>query len=335
MQAVVIAGGLGTRLRPLTYTRPKPLIPLLNREMILHVLDRLPKEVADVILPVNYMVDKMREFFRDNDVGKNVIVVEEERPLGTGGALKNVEAHLSDRFIVFNGDVVSSVNVSDMLKRHQASGGIGTIALWNAEDPSAFGAVKLTKGDMIVRFVEKPKKGKAPSNLINAGVYVLERRALDFIPRGRKVSIERAVFPKLAKLGLAGYRFEGYWADAGTLDSYLRAMTLLLAASGSSINRSMTIDEGARLKKPVAIGPRSRVNGTVGPNVSLGADCTIDGGTVEDSALLDRVKVRRGAIVRGSIVGEDSRIEAGARVVGTILGDRTVVKAGQRFAMNG
>ena len=335
MQAVIIAGGLGTRLRPLTYTCPKPLIPLLNREMVLHVLDRLPRDVEDVILPVNYMVDKMQDFFRENDVGKNVAVVEEKTPLGTGGALKNIEEYLGERFLVFNGDVISSINIGDMLRLHRNMGGVGTLALWEVDDPSAFGSVKLGKDGRVTRFVEKPTKGKAPSNLINAGVYVLEREVLDFIPGGKPVSIEREVFPKLLKMGLNGFRFEGYWADAGTLHNYLRSMKLLLSASGSSINRSATIEEGATVQKPVALGPRCRVNGIVGPNASLGADCVINGGKVEDSALLSKVIVRKGAVVLRSIVGEGCMIEAGASVVDTILGEKTVVKAGRKAAMAG
>src|SRR4030067_3479241 len=165
MQAVIIAGGLGTRLRPLTYTRPTPLIPILNKPMILHVLDRLPREIDDVIVPVNYMLDRMEDFFRLNDVGRNVRIVEEKRPLGTGGALKNIESLLEDRFLVFNGDVICTVDVNDMVRRHQENGGVATIALWEVEDPSSFGAVELRQNDRIAEFVEKAKEGENPPEL--------------------------------------------------------------------------------------------------------------------------------------------------------------------------
>jgi len=335
MQAVIIAGGLGTRLRPLTYTRPKPLMPLLNKEMILHVLDRLPRDVDDIILPVNYMIDRMRDFFKDVDVGRNVRIVEERRPLGTGGALKNVEPYLAERFLVFNGDVISSINIPDMLHHHEENDCIATIALWEVEDPSAFGSVGLRDGSRIVRFVEKPAAGKAPSNYINAGVYVFERSVLDSIPSGKQVSMEREVFPKIIKKGLCGYKFEGYWADAGTLKNYIRAMKMLLISSGNEINRSVKVNEGATVEKPVNIGPGCVIGGRIGPCVSLGRDCEVREATLTDCALFDDVIVHKGATIRGSIVGSGCRIGSRASITGSIVGDGVSVKADQVIAKGG
>ncbi len=335
MQAVIIAGGLGTRLRPLTYTRPKPLIPLLNREMILHVLDRLPREVDDIILPVNYMVDRMRDFFRDSDVGRNVRIVEERTPLGTGGALKNVEQFLADRFLVFNGDVISSINVPDMLRHHEENDCIATIALWEVEDPSAFGAVGLRDGSRITRFVEKPAAGKAPSRCINAGIYVFEREVLGSIPGGKQVSMEREVFPKIIKKGLYGYRFEGYWADAGTLKNYIRAMKMLLISGGTEINRSVKINEGATVEKPVNVGPGCTIGGSLGPCVSLGSDCEVRDATLSDCALFDGVTVHKDAKIKGSIIGGGCKIGPRASITGSIIGDGVSVKAGQVIARGG
>lgn len=322
-------------MRPLTLTRPKPLVPLLNREMILHVLDRLPKEIGDIILPVNYMIDRMRQFFTENDVGRNVRIVEEKTPLGTGGALKNVEGLLESRFLVFNGDVISSINVEDMLKRHEENGGIATLAVWEVEDPSAFGALDLREGNRIARFVEKPKEGEAPSKLINAGVYVFEREVLRFIPGGRQVSMEREVFPKLIRKGLYGYRYEGYWADAGTLKNYIRAMKMLLTSRGSEINRSVDIGEGAKVEKPVNIGARCEIGGSIGPNVSLGTECEIRGATVVDSALFDGVTVQKDAVIRNSIIGSGCRIGPRASVEDSIIGDGMSIKADQVIAKGG
>ena len=326
----MIAGGLGTRLRPLTYTHPKPLIPLLNRPMILHILDRLPREVDHIILPVNYMLDRMREFFHETDVGRNVNVIEERRPLGTGGALKNLEHILESRFLVFNGDVICSINVNELLWKHEKSGGIATIALWEVDDPSTFGAVDIREKDRIVKFVEKPKPGEEPSNLINAGVYVFNREVLKYIQKGKKVSIEKEVFPKLIRKGVYGHRFEGYWADAGTRKNYLRSLKMMLASMGNSINRSVKIEEGAEVQNPVFMGSGCVVRGVVGPNSSLGKECVIDKSAVIDSALFDRVEVHKDAIVRGSIVGQDADIRKGAIVLNTIIGDRGIVKAGEK-----
>jgi len=328
MQAIIVAGGLGTRLRPLTYTRPKPLIPLLNKPMILHVLDRLPREIEDVILPVNYMVDRMRDFFRDNDVGRNVTVIEEKTPLGTGGALKNVESLIRGRFLAFNGDVVSSINARDLVARHEEYGGVGTIALWEVEDPSAFGAVELRDGNKISKFVEKPKPGEAPSKLINAGAYVFEREVLKLIPAKKQISMEREIFPKLVRRGLFGQRFEGYWADAGTLKNYIRAMKMVLASEGTSVNRSVKIADGIKVEKPVCIGSRCSIAGALGPNVSLGNDCTVEEATVKNSALFDGVSIKKDAMVAGSIIGEGCRIGSAARVTDTMIGDGVTVAAG-------
>ncbi len=326
----MIAGGLGTRLRPLTYTRPKPLIPLMNKPMILHILDRLPREVDGIILPVNYMLEKMQKFFRETDVGRNVSIIEEKRPLGTGGALKNLEHLLENRFLVFNGDVVCSINVNELLWKHEKCGGIATIALWEVDDPSAFGAVDIREKDRIMKFVEKPKAGEEPSNLINAGVYVFNREVLNYIPKGKKVSIEKEVFPKLTRKGIYGHRFEGYWADAGTRMNYLRSLKMMLASTGTSINRSVKIEEGAEIEKPVFIGSGCVVKGVVGPNSSLGVDCVINKSAVIDSALFDRVEMHKDAIVRGSIVGQDAEIGSRAIVLNTIIGDGGIVKAGEK-----
>lgn len=329
MQAVIIAGGLGTRLRPLTYSRPKPLIPLLNKPMILHVLDRLPREIDDIVLPVSYMVDRMRDFFRQNDVGRNVTIVEEKEPLGTGGAVKNVEALLRDRFLVFNGDVISSINVRDLVTRHEQCGGVATIALWEVDDPSAFGTVELRNGDRISRFVEKPKAGEAPSKMINAGAYVFERDVLKFIPAKKQVSMEREVFPKLIRRGMYGHRFEGYWADAGTLKNYIRAMKMLLASEGTSVNRSAVITEGANAMRPLFIGARCKISGTIGPSVTFGNDCSVNGATVSDSALFDGVSVNSNATIRESVIGDGCKIGARASVSNAMVGDGVTVKADQ------
>jgi mannose-1-phosphate guanylyltransferase len=335
MQAVIIAGGLGTRLRPLTFTRPKPLIPLLNREMILHVLDRLPREIEDIILPVNYMIDRMRRFFTENDVGRRIQIVEEKTPLGTGGALKNVENLLGTRFLVFNGDVISSINVDEMVRCHEENGGIATLAVWKVDDPSAFGALDMREGGKIVRFVEKPEKEQAPSKCINAGVYVFERDVLRFIPGGKQVSLEREVFPRIIRKGLYGYEFEGYWADAGTLKNYIRAMKMLLTSGGSEINRSVEIKDGAKVDKPVNIGSGCTVDGSIGPNVSIGSECEIHHATIVDSALFDGVTVQKDTVIRGSIVGSGCRIGPRATLTDCIIEDGVSIKADQKITKGG
>jgi mannose-1-phosphate guanylyltransferase len=325
VQAVLLVGGLGTRLRPLTYGRPKALLPLLNKPTVLHLIERLPAAVDEVLLAANYLVDQLRDFFRANDVGRRVTIVKERKALGTGGALKNLEDRLTGTFLAFNGDIVSSLAVDELVAAHRRFGGVGTIALWEVDDPTAFGVVAM-KGDRITRFVEKPAKGAAPSRLANGGAYVFEPEVLAAIPAGES-SLERDVFPKVLRRGLYGHRFFGYWSDVGTRENFLRATDLLLRDRGSDLSIRATIGPGATVVKPVAVASGTRIDGKVGPSVVLGRECTIGDARVRRSVLFDRVVVGDGAEVAGSIVGDGCRIGPRAVVTDTILGEGAVVRA--------
>src|SRR5881397_937326 len=259
MQLVVIAGGFGTRLRPLTLNRPKALVPLVDRPQIVYTLDSLPAICDEVIIAVNYGFEAMREFFRAHEFGIDVRVVEEVKPLGTAGAIKNIQQHVHGTFAVYNGDVVDTIELDRFVEAHRKRHGIGTIAVWPVDDPSAFGVVAIEDG-RITRFVEKPRAGEAPSNLVNAGRYVFEPMVFDFIEEGRAVSLEREVFPRLIKRGLTPYPYEGFWSDAGTLPSYLNAQRLLLEAGGAKISGDADVTSG-QLRPPVCAGPGCFVEG--------------------------------------------------------------------------
>jgi len=319
MQLVLIAGGLGTRLRPLTLHRPKALVPLLNRPQILHVIERLPPAVDEVILAVNYMYERVRDFFDALDLEKEVVVVHEAQPLGTGGAIKNVEDRLSGTFAVANGDVVDSLDYEALLRFHRKAGGIGTIAVWPVEDPTAFGVVALD-GERITCFVEKPSEAEAPSHLINAGHYVFEPDVLDGIEAGRAVSLERDVFPKLIPKGLYAFRWEGYWADVGTLPSYLEAQRILLEARPVAPPEDADLSR-AEVLEPVLAGGGTFGEGRIGPYVVLGRGCRIGRATVRNAALFDHVNVDDKAEIDASIVGEAASIGEGALVRDSIVGD--------------
>ena len=318
MQFVVIAGGFGTRLRPLTLHRPKALVPLLNRPQILHVLDRLPPGCDRVIVAVNYMYERVRDFFEVLDSDVEVVVVNEPTPLGTGGAIKNVEQHVTDTFAVANGDVIDHVDFGAFLKFHRRHQGIGSLGVCPVEDPTAFGVVAL-EGERITRFVEKPQETEAPSNLVNAGRYLFEPDVFDFIETGRPVSLEREVFPQLIAHGLYAYREEGLWSDAGTLPAYLEAQRLLLEGGGSGIA------DGAEILwdvlPPVLVAPGSFVEARLGPNVVLGRGCKVGRCVVRNAALFDGVSVDDKADIESSIIGEGAAIGEGAVVRNTILGD--------------
>ncbi len=299
MRAVILAGGLGTRLRPLTYHVPKPLVTLVDRPLIMHIIDSLPTEVDAVILAVNYMCDRLEEYFSNVDVGREIILVEENEPLGTGGALKNLSQHLDDTFLAFNGDVVSSLDLRKLVAHHRHAGGIGTLALWKVPDPSAFGVVRL-EGDRITDFQEKPAPGEAVSDLINAGMYVFEPELLDHIPDG-KASIEREVFPEVLDHGLHGHRFQGYWVDCGTLPNYIRAQTAILASTGRENYLRGQAPEGL-----------VRVCSEPGSTIQIGA-------MVQDSMVFSGAIVEPGAIVERSIVGPGVRVKAGTLLEDTIV----------------
>ncbi|MCE5295721.1 MAG: NDP-sugar synthase [Euryarchaeota archaeon] len=318
MKAVILAGGMGTRLRPLTYSMPKPLVPLVDRPMVMHIIDSLPKEVDMVILAVSYMKDRLEEYFDENDCGRKVVLVNEDTPLGTGGALKNVSSHIDGAFFAFNGDVLTSLDLANMLAKHRSRKGIGTISLWDVDDPSAFGVVGTTADDRIDVFQEKPKRGDAVSNSINAGVYIFEPEIFEHIDDG-VVSLEREVFPRILGKGLYGHRFEGYWVDCGTRESYLRAQSTLLSNGLAAIHE-------CTFKGSVKMPGNNYLEGarfegcTVGPNAVVGKGAAVmEGAEVSDSTVMEGAIVGEGAIVKGSIVGPGVRIEKGQIVGSTII----------------
>jgi NDP-sugar pyrophosphorylase family protein len=332
LQAVVLAGGLGTRLRPITYTRPKSLIPILNRPLIMRVLDMLPPAVDEVFIATGYMGDRLRSFFKDRRIGPRVEVVVEDRPLGTGGALKNLEGRLNGTFIVINGDVVCSLDLEKMMSFHRGMKSFCTIALWEVEDPTPFGMVVTDRHDRILRFHEKPRPEEVVCRTINAGTYVLEPPILALMHPGKETSIEKEVFPHVLDRGIHGFRFKGFWFDGGTLDSYL--------AIHASLMRS---EQGGRKK---AEGLRAGASCVWHTPYFTGKDCVIGDGTIigPDVCLGDRVCAGRGCFLAecvvhdGARVGDDARLEhclvgenaeigKGVRIPpGTIIGDGQVVR---------
>jgi len=220
-KAVVLIGGKGTRLRPITYKIPKCMIDVNGKTITEHLFDLLKKYgIRDVILSVGYMKEKVKEHYEDGSkFGVNITYVEDDEPLGTAGPLKLAKEHLHDSFIVTNGDELKNINIPRMFRLHKRKDALATIALTTVTDPSQYGVARLS-GSRILEFVEKPKKDDAPSNLINAGFYIMEPEVLDMIPDGFSM-LEKDVFPKLAKEGrLRGFPFEGQWFDIGNLERY-------------------------------------------------------------------------------------------------------------------
>lgn len=328
MQAVILAGGLGTRLRPLTETTPKPLLPLLNKPLVLHIIDALPKNIKEVILAVNYKKELLEEYFQAHDVGREVKVISEPVPLGTGGAIKNVEKYVNDSFVAFNGDAISSINIKDIIEFHKKKKGIGTIALWKVEDVSHFGVVEL-KGDRILSFKEKPKPDEAPSDLINAGVYVLETEIFDHIEPNKTVSIEKEVFPKVIDKGLYGFSFKGYWIDVGRPETYLEAQRILL---DNKRNKNINKKYINKKFKSVLMGKNCQISDKagigkyvcIGDNVSMGEDVKI-----KNSAIMSGTKIGDNVSIYDSIVGFSCVLKEDAVITGgCVLGDECVIEKG-------
>lgn len=315
MKAAILAGGLGTRLRPITYRMPKPLIPLVGKPIVMHIIDSLPDYVDTVLLAVNYKREDLESYFCKASLGKEVILIEEEEPLGTGGALRNLMEHLDSTFVAFNGDIISSIAVDRMVTEHRKFGGIGTLALWEVPDPSAFGVVEL-EGDRIVSFQEKPAPGTELSNLINAGVYVFEPEIFEHIPEG-KVSMEREVFPHVLDKGLLGHRFDGHWVDCGTRESFLKAQGTLL--DGEWATPYFDQPEGATVIGKNHLAHCRAKNARLGPYVYAEDAIFGEGSQVINSMVMPGATIGRGAKVINSMVGSKSKISDGEIVIDAII----------------
>lgn len=336
MQALVLAGGQGTRLRPLTLTTPKPVLPLAGRPFLAFMLDWLRGHgVTEAVLSCGFMSDGVRDVLGDIYEGMRLRYVIESEPLGTAGPVRLAldQGVLAERLLVLNGDVLTDMDLTAELAQHERTGARATLALIAVEDTASYGVVPTGSDGMVEAFLEK-SEGPAPTNRINAGAYVIEREVIETaVPTGRAVSFEREVFPHLVENGLYGWAAEGYWMDIGTPERYLEATYDLL--SGRPESKLEPRDETGSL-----IGEGCLTAGAhIGPQVVLGAHCSVGSdSTVERSVLHDRVRIGADCHVRGSVladrvqVGDGARIESGALVgAGARLGEGTVVAAGARI----
>ena len=349
-QAVILVGGEGTRLRPITSRVPKPVAPVVERPFVAYILDNLARHgVQRAIFSTGFLAEAIEAVVGDGSrYGLEVDYAVEDEPLGTAGAIANCEDKLDDgSFFVFNGDVLSDVDLSALAASHVAKGGMGTIFLTPVEDPRRYGLVELREDGAVASFLEKPGDWEGTA-LINAGVYVLEPEVLEMIPRGRLFSIERGVFPKLASAGsLYGYVDHGYWRDIGTPDSYLQAhfdileravRTSVADALGDQyiyVSPSARVSGDARIVPPcyVADGARVEAGARVGPLAVLGAGAVVgEGATVVEAVLQSGVVIGAHAQVEGSILVRDCSVGAGTQLSGAVLGEACVIGAGNRLA---
>jgi mannose-1-phosphate guanylyltransferase len=320
MKALVLIGGFGTRLRPITFAVPKQLIPLAGRSMLYHVLDLLPRDVEEVVLATGYKAEMIDAYVRDHPLPFPVRTVPEHEPLGTGGGMRNASEGMSDPFFLLNSDVIAKVDLRDVRARFERHPGVGVMTLAEVDDVRPYGVAALGPDDRITGFVEKPEPAAAPSRWINAGLAIWGRAALDRIPAGRALSFEREIVPGLLADGVFGYRLTGYWDDAGTPERLLRSQRLLFDDQRGKV---VGLPEGARGSGPVAAMDGATARGatfgryvTLGPNSHVGA-----GAHVEDSILMDGVRVEDGATVVGSLLGPRVTVRAGHRVEGQVAGE--------------
>lgn len=226
-KAIVLVGGEGTRLRPFTYELPKAMLPIHDKPMVQHVLDLLKSHgVTEIYLSVGYKAEKIKEYFGDGSrFGLNIKYITEKTPLGTAGPLRLARKYLDETFFIVWGDILSHLDLTDFVHFHKNNEGLATVALTSVEDPSRYGVAAM-QGSRIIEFVEKPKKEDAPSNLINAGMAIMEPEVIDkYVPKSGKSMVEYDVYPRLAKDGkLFGYPFMGQWFDTGTHEAYERAI---------------------------------------------------------------------------------------------------------------
>ena len=326
MQALVLAGGEGTRLRPLTLTTPKPVIPLAGRPFLTFMLDWLARHgVTEVLMSCGYKSDEVARVLGDLYRGMRLRYVIEDEPLGTAGPLRLAldEGVLGGRVLVLNGDCLTDLDITAMLRRHEGTGAAATIALAAVEDTSAYGVVPTDDDGRVQAFLEK-QPGPAPTNRINAGTYILEPDVVEMIPAGRAVSIEREVFPQLVDGRLHGVPFDDYWIDIGTPERYLEATHDLLAARVESDLPPR--DETASLVYDGCVTSGARI----GPLAVLGRHCWVgDRSVIERAVLHDNVFVGHDCNITEAVIGERARIADGARVEpGAIVGAGASVAAG-------
>ena len=333
MKAVILAGGFATRLRPLSCTRPKILFPIVNKPLLQWTFERLAKHrIDEAILAVNYQTEVAAKQHRIPRCGLKVKYSRDppKKPLGSGGPIKKAEKLLgSDSpFLALNGDIFADANYAEILKKHREEKAVATIALTEAEDPTRYGVAELAEDGRITKFIEKPSKEEAPSNLINAGVYVLSPKIFDYIPSGKKVSIEYDVFTTLAEEGkLYGHVFKGLWMDIGKPEDYLQINRILLDTF-SNKRKPKTISD-SKVKNPVALDKGVKVgkDSIIGPHVVLGRDVIVGNNVqIQNSVILPKTMICDSSSVDGAIIGDSVFIGRGAKIKkGCIIGDHVKI----------
>lgn len=338
LKAIVLVGGEGTRLHPLTSSISKPMMPVLNRPLLEHTIAYLKKYgIENIILALSYLPEATQNYFGDgSNLGVKLTYVIESSPLGTAGAVKNAEQYLSSTFAVLNGDVFTDLDITDMMAFHRHKGAKATIALTWVDNPCAFGVVETGRDKRVQRFVEKPSPDRVTTNWINAGIYILEPEVLEHVPPGSHYMFEKGLFPLLLELGepVYGYPFRGYWLDMGTPEKYLCLnCDLLLLKTKSALlgglsrgevycDKDAIIHPSAQITGPAIIDSQCRIDQRVhikGP-VIIGADCYVgEDASLEMAVLWRGVTVGAGAVLKQCVVSSNTKIEDNDHIINRVV----------------
>jgi NDP-sugar pyrophosphorylase family protein len=344
MKAILLAGGKGTRLRPLTIHTPKPVVPIFDRAFLHYQIDLLKQvpEIDEVILSLNYQPRRIEEVFGDGaGTGVRLRYVVEPSPLGTGGAIRYAAQGIDDTLVVFNGDVMTSVDVNAVVALHRERKAKATIVLTPVDNPTAYGLVETGKDGRVHRFLEKPKEDEITCDTINAGIYVLEPGTFDRIPKDVSYSIERAYFPSLIERNemFVAYVDKGYWIDIGTPEKYVQvhkdmfegkfAGGLFKSADRTKpiVSPEARIDEGATISGPCFIdaGAHIKAGATIGGYSVIGRGVVVEeSADLQDTIVWPNSRIGQNAIVHGPIIGRNCHIGRDAVLRGrSLLGDKT------------
>jgi len=341
MKAVILAGGEGTRLKPLTCNTPKAIVPILNRPFLEHMLLYLRRHgITEAILAIGYLPDPIQKCLGDgSQLGVKLTFLVEESPLGTAGAVKNAEPFLDETFVVFNGDILTDIDLSEMIQRHKEIKPKVSIALTPVENPTIYGVVETDARGRVKRFVEKPTRDEVTTNMINAGIYILEPEVFRAIPAGTHFMFEHNVFPLLLEKGdyMLAYPSHAYWIDIGTPEKYLKANHDLLLRWGKVVRlegRSQ-IDATAQIEGPALIGEGCTIGANVqimGPTV-LGPRCQIARNTaIEKAVVWGGSKVAENSVLKNCIVGAGNSIEKDCFIPEEcVLGDNVTIGKGSKL----
>jgi NDP-sugar pyrophosphorylase family protein len=346
MKAILLAGGKGTRLRPLTVHTPKPIVPIFNRAFLHYQIDLLKQvpEIDEVILSLNYQPRRIEEMFGDGaDLGIKIRYVVEPIPLGTAGAIKYAGDKLTESVVVFNGDVMTELDLAAVIRLHRERRARATIVLTPVENPSAYGLVETDGHGNIQRFLEKPKPEEITTNYINAGIYVLEPDTFDRIPSEVSWSIERSYFPSLIERGetFVAYLYDGYWIDIGTPEKYAQVHRDImdgrfkappfadLSAPRTFIAQDARIEDGATIEAPVFIdeGVLVKAGSRIGPHAVLGRQTQVEEDAVIERAIVwPNCRIGSQASITNALLGRQCHVGRNVSLnSGAVLGDKTTL----------